>query len=95
MTYDDLDVLKTFHDANGLEYPLLRDVEAQHVIAYGVLDEDYEPGHRGYGIPHPGILFIRPDGAVALKFAVPGYRGRPPFDAVYAAIAQLDGAASR
>lgn len=94
MTYDSLEVLKTFHDSNDLGYPLLQDVAATHVIAYGVLDEEYAPGHRGYGIPHPGILFISPDGLVVLKFAVPGYRGRPPLDEVYAAIVALQGETS-
>jgi len=91
MTYDSLEVLKNFHDDNDLGYPLLRDVDAAHVISYGVLNEEYEPGHRGYGIPHPGILFIQADGTVALKFAVPGYRGRPPLAEVYAAIEALQG----
>ena len=91
MTYDSRDILKAFHDGQGLEYPLLQDVDAQHVIAYGVLNEDYQPGDRGYGIPHPGILFIQPDGTVALKFAVPGYRGRPPLAEVYEAILALEG----
>jgi peroxiredoxin len=90
MTYDSREILKSFHDAQGLDYPLLQDVDAQHVIAYGVLNEDYQPGDRGYGIPHPGILFIQPDGTVALKFAVPGYRGRPPLAEVFAAIVALE-----
>ena len=47
-----------------------------------VRNEDYQPGEGGYGIPHPGILFIGADGVVELKFAVPGYRKRPPFEAI-------------
>ncbi len=86
MTYDDLSVLKSFHDEQNLGYPLLRDVDAQHVKAYGVLNTEYEPGHRGYGIPYPGIVYIRRDGTVALKFAVPGYRERPPLEQVFAAV---------
>ena len=90
MTYDSVEILKTSHDAQGLGYPLLQDVDAEHVIAYGVLNEEYQPGDRGYGIPHPGILFIQPDGTVALKFAVPGYRGRPPLAEVFDAIVALE-----
>jgi len=89
MTYDNREVLKDFHDSQSLGYPLLQDVDAVHVKAFEVLNEDYVPGDRGYGIPHPGILFIRPDGVIALKFAVPGYRGRPPLDKVYGAVSAL------
>ncbi len=80
MSYDSLEVLEGFHSGNELPYPLLRDVDAAHVIAYGVLNEDYEPGHRGYGIPHPGVFLVDRDGVIQGKFAVPGYRQRPPFE---------------
>ncbi len=94
MTYDDLAILKDFHGAQQLTYPLLRDVDAKHMIAYGVLNEQYQPGDRGYGIPHPGILFIRPGGEIALKFAVPGYRSRPPLEEVLKAIEGLEESAA-
>ncbi len=80
MTYDSVEVLAAFHAGNALGYPLLRDVDAQHVLAYGVLNEEYQPPHRAYGIPHPGILLIRRDGTVLGKYAIPGYRRRPPLD---------------
>ena len=80
MTYDSLDVLSGFHAEASLNYPLLKDNDAQHVNAYGVRNEEYPEGSRAYGIPHPGILFIAPDGEVKAKYAVPGYRKRPPFE---------------
>lgn len=86
MTYDDLEVLAAFHADRQLGYPLLGDEEAKHVIGFNVLNEDYEPGHRAYGIPHPGIFFISPEGAVLAKFAVPGYRQRPPMEEVFDAV---------
>ena len=89
MTYDDRSVLLEFHEKNSLGYPLLQDEDARHVLAYGVLNEDYQPGDGAYGIPHPGILYVGADGAVLLKFAVPGYRGRPPFGDVLDAVSTL------
>jgi len=86
MTYDGIDVLTDFHAQERLGYPLLGDENAEHVIAFGVLNENYEPGHRAYGIPHPGIVHITPDGTVAAKFAVPDYRRRPPLEAVLKAV---------
>jgi peroxiredoxin len=90
MTYDERSILADFHSTNSLGYPLLQDEEAKHVSAYGVLNEDYEPGQANYGIPHPGILYIGGDGTVLLKFAVPGYRSRPPFSEVLDAIAAFE-----
>ena len=73
MTYDSLEVLKDFHDDKDLGFPLLRDVDGKHVNALGVPDEDL-----GRGIPLPGILWLAPDGRIIAKFAVRGYRTRPP-----------------
>ena len=82
MTYDDRAVLAAFRAENDLGYPLLQDVDAAHVNAYGVLNADYPPGDDNYGLPHPGIVWIGADGTVRAKWAVPGYRERPPFEAV-------------
>ena len=86
MTYDSQDVLAAFHEEQQLNYPLLRDVDVRHIDAYGVRNTDYEPGDAGYGIPNPGILYIGPDGTILAKFAVPGYRKRPPFEEVLEAV---------
>jgi peroxiredoxin Q/BCP len=86
MTYDDTEVLAAFHAEHDLGYPLLRDVDVKHVEAFGIRNEDYGPGHQGYGIPHPGILWLSADGVVRGKWAVPGYRERPPFETVHAEI---------
>ena len=91
MTYDDVGVLASFHADHDLGYPMLQDVDVKHVNAYGIRNERYEPGDSGYGIPEPGILFIAPDGTVRAKFAVPGYRQRPPLETVLASIQALDG----
>ena len=89
MSYDSRAVHAAFHDEQELGYPLLQDEDVQHVMAFGILNEDYEPGESGYGIPHPGILYIDTEGIIQRKFAVPGYRERPPFETVYEQIADL------
>ena len=86
MTYDDLEQLRVFHDKSQLGYPLLHDAGAVHVNALGVRNLQYREGHQAYGVPHPGILFLSPEGKVLHKFAVPGYRQRPPIDDVLAAV---------
>ena len=44
MTYDDADTIQAFHNKWGLAYPLLRDVDGQHVDAWGIRNEEYGPG---------------------------------------------------
>ena len=92
MSYDSRAILEKFHTDQGLKYPLLQDENVKHMDAYGVRNEEYQPGDSGYGIPHPGILYIGTDGTVLLKFAVPGYRQRPPFDELLAAVRVVQGA---
>ncbi len=86
MTYDSLDILKAFHTKEELGYPLLRDEKARHVNAFGVADEKL-----GRGIPRPGMFWLAPDGSIRAKFAVPGYRTRPPLAEVLASISAATG----
>jgi peroxiredoxin len=86
MSYDSLALLAAFHTAEGIRYPLLRDVDTRHFAAYGVLDPEYPPGHAWHGIALPGALFVTLDGTVQLKFAVPGYRQRPAMEEIYSAL---------
>ena len=87
MTYDDRATLASFHNEKRLRYPLLQDVGGKHVIAYGILNEHYQPGESGYGVPHPGVILLSSEGIVKSKFAYPGFRNRPSFDAIYSVIA--------
>ena len=89
MTYDNREILSGFHSQEALAFPLLQDIDAKHVNALGVRNEDYAQGHQNYGIPHPGIFFIGADGSIKAKYAVPGYRRRPPFDTLYGDIESL------
>jgi peroxiredoxin len=86
MTYDKRALLAEFHQAEQLGFPLLQDEDTRHVEAYGIKNADYEPGHQGYGIPSPGIIYVQKSGEIALKFAVPGYRERPPMIEVYESV---------
>lgn len=91
ITYDPVETQAEFAQASGITYPLLSDQNVVAVTAFDVLNTEYEPGHRGYGIPYPGVFFIDRDGEVAAKFAVPGYRERPPLAAIEAELRELLG----
>lgn len=89
ITYDPVATQAAFATAANIEFPLLSDQNAKAVRAYGVLNPDYGPGDRAYGIPRPGVFFINGDGVIAAKFAVPGYRERPPLAAIEAELRAL------
>ncbi len=86
MTYDTQQKLSEFVTTAELKYPLLQDVNSEHINAFGIRNVDYEPDSKFYGIPYPGIVLISPDGKVLAKFAEPGYRARPEFSDVYSQV---------
>ena len=89
MTYDPVEMLKFVEEDQGIEFTLLRDEDGTHVDALGIRNPDYEPGHRAYGIPYPGIFLVDTDGVIRAKFAEEDYRDRPDFDIVLEAAANL------
>lgn len=82
MTYDSLSITAKFTKKNNINFPILHDIDAQHVKSFGVLNMNYELGHRVYGIPLPGILLLDADGVLLAKFAEEDYKDRPDFTLV-------------
>lgn len=89
ITYDSVEFLKTVEEDQEIEFPLLHDEDVSHVNALGIRNLDYEPGHRVYGIPYPGIFLVSPDGVILHKFAEERYQDRPLFEAVLEAAASM------
>ncbi len=89
LTYDSVELLKTVQEDQDIQFTLLHDEDVSHVNAFGVRNLDYEPGHRVYGIPYPGIFLVDADGAIKAKFAEERYQDRPPFEDVLEAAAKL------
>lgn len=89
MTYDSVEILKTVEEDQGITFPLLHDEAVTHVDALGIRNPQYEPGHRAYGIPLPGIFLIDPDGVIRYKFAEERYQDRPDFAHVLEAAAAM------
>ena len=73
ITYDAPDLQQAFVDKWGIEYPLLHDMETLSFRTLGILNEKYQPGDNAYGIPHPGMIVIDPQGRVAGKLFVEDY----------------------
>lgn len=89
MTYDSLEILKAAEEDYEVDFVMLRDEDTRHVSALGILNTQYEPGHRAYGIPEPGIFLVSADGTIQFKFAEQDYRVRPDFSLVLEAAAKL------
>ena len=82
MTYDTPEIIKAFDEKWDINYPVLKDVERAHVEAWGVRNESYGPGTFAYGIPHPGVVLISPEGKILAKWAEEGYRSRADWSSV-------------
>ena len=82
MTYDDRETIKTFHDKWGINFPLLGDKDGAIVDAWGIRNEAYGEDTFAYGIPHPGVVLISPEGEILAKWAQEGYRTRADWQTV-------------
>jgi peroxiredoxin len=76
LTYDAPALQKRFIDRFDITYPVLSDIDATSMRNLGILNEDYEPGDSAYGVPHPGVFVVRPDGTIAGKIFIEGYEKR-------------------
>jgi peroxiredoxin len=91
MTYDKPEIIQAFYEKWEIGYPFLRDVDGQHVDAWGIRNEEYGPGTFGYGIPHPGVVLISPEGEILAKWAEKGYRSRADWSTVLDEVRALVG----
>ena len=91
MTYDKPELILAFHEEWELKYPLLRDVDGQHVDAWGIRNEEYGEGTFAFGIPHPGVVLVSPDGTILAKFAEAGYRARADWSTVLDEVREVVG----
>ena len=75
VSYDDVEVLRTFAEAREIGFALLSDPESRTIDAYGVRNR--EATGRTAGIPHPGFFLIDREGVVRGRLFGEGYRERP------------------
>jgi peroxiredoxin len=76
MTYDDPQLQQVFIDKFGITIPVLSDIDSLSFRTLGILNEKYQRGEMQYGIPHPGMIVISPDGKVVGKLFVEAYSSR-------------------
>ena len=76
LTYDAPELQQQFIEKGNITYPLLSDVGAVSIKALGILNDEFEPGDRSYGIPYPGIFIVNDRMEIVGKIFVEGYRYR-------------------
>jgi peroxiredoxin len=89
MTYDPVATLKEAEEEHGTSMPLLSDEDTRHVTAMGILNTQYSPGERAYGIPYPGIFVIDAQGVIRAKLAEKDYKVRPDVSLVLETVSAL------
>ena len=76
ITYDEPGLQQAFIDKFGITIPVLSDINALSFKTLGILNEDYQRGDSRYGIPHPGMIVVNPDGEVVGKLFLEAYSSR-------------------
>lgn len=67
ISFDPVDVLKSFSDKNNITYPLLSDAWSKVIRRYGIVLTGIPLDNKWYGVPHPGIYIIDKDLVVVKK----------------------------
>lgn len=76
ISYDSVDVLKKFTEANKIQFLLLSDKGSKTIDAYAVRNKEAPKGSRLDGIPHPGTFLLDQKGVVRAKWFLEGYQKR-------------------
>ena len=76
ITYDEPRLQQAFIDRFGITFSVLSDINALSFKTLGILNEDYQRGDSRYGIPHPGMIVVNPDGEVVGKLFLEAYSSR-------------------
>jgi len=76
ITYDSPQLQQVFIDKFGITIPVLSDNNGLSFRTLGILNDQYQPGDRQFGIPHPGMLVIDPAGVVVGKLFLEAYSSR-------------------
>ena len=81
ISFDPVDTLKTFSDANEIPFPLLSDEGSKTISAYGLLFKR--------GLPHPGTILVDQSGVIRAKLFEDGYKTRHTIDELVKVAGQL------
>lgn len=84
ITYDRVARSALFSRRQNIKYPILSDTKSSIIRAFGILNETHEPGSFAYGIPHPIIFVVSPNGVIKHRFSQgTDYSSRPNIDLIF------------
>ena len=86
ISVDTFFALKAFHDAQGLNFPLLSDFNKQVIRDYGVYNEDMIGLH---GISKRAVFVLDADGVVRYREVLQDARNEPDYQKVFTAVESL------
>lgn len=76
VSYDSVEILKSFGDRVGITFPMLADPDSKIIRDFGILNESIQKGTPTYGIPYPGSYIVDAKGVVLSKYFAPDFRER-------------------
>ena len=76
ITYDSPEKQQAFIDKFGISIPLISDIDVMSFKTLGIVNDTYQPGEEGYGIPFPGMIVIDKAGKVVGKLFLEGFSTR-------------------
>lgn len=76
ISYDSIDILKTFEQRVGIGYRMLSDNGSKIIDEYGILNTDVPADNERYGIPHPGMFILDANGVIVSKYFEQNFRER-------------------
>lgn len=65
LSYDNMEILKKFGEAEGIQFPLLADPDSKIIRRLGIVNTAGRKGSRKYNIAHPMTIVINQDSKVA------------------------------
>lgn len=86
ISYDSQQVLKKFGDEHQIKFPLLADHNHQTITSFNILNQDYQPEDKNYGIPYPGIMIVDAKGKLLYKYFYQSYRNRVDMEKLFNAL---------
>ncbi|MEM9839607.1 MAG: redoxin domain-containing protein [Pseudomonadota bacterium] len=97
VSYDSEKKQAAFAKKNDLDEAFVADEGSAIIKAFGILNEEHEPGSRVYGIPHPAVFVVDENGVVEAKLYEEdwatnrkSYRNRPAVEAILGAVKAAD-----
>lgn len=67
ISYDPVETLAKYAEANNITFPLLSDEGSKTIEAYGIRNTDMDKIQKLAGIPHPGSYVLDKDGIIQGK----------------------------